>query len=69
MNKRKSDSFVIDHDKAIKRLATEKTLAAEKKIANEKKLASERKVTNETKKNTNASLSAQFESLQEAFNV
>ena len=69
VNKRKSDSFVIDHDKAIKKLATEKKLAAEKKIANEKKFASVRKVTNETKKNTNASLSAQFKSLQEAFNA
>ena len=67
--KRKSDSFVIDHDKAIKKLATEKRLAAEKKLSNEKKLASERKKANETKKNASVPLSSQLKSLQEAFNA
>ena len=66
-NKRKSDSFVIDNDKAIKKLATEKKLAAEKKLANGMKIAAERKLSNETKKITDGSLPAQLKSLQEAF--
>ena len=67
VNKRKSDSFVIDNDKAIKKQAIEKKLAAEKKIAIRKKIAAERKLVDEANKVSTGALPAQFKSLQEAF--
>ena len=62
VNKRKSDSFVIDNDKAIKKQAIEKKLAAEKKIAIGKKIAAERKLVDEANKVSTGALPAQFKS-------